>query len=119
MASDKFKEVLLDVCKLFSIECLKEEQKTLVKSMLAKRNCIAVLPTGFGKSLPYQILLPLARRLVDKDWNEFCFDAESKIIVCCPLVALMEDQVKRLDKIDCLRALYKGMCTFCLNCILK
>jgi hypothetical protein len=31
--------------------------------MLAKKDYIAVLPTGYGKSLPYQIFLPVVREL--------------------------------------------------------
>ena len=85
--------------------------------MLAKKDYIAVLPTGYGKSLPYQIFLPVVRELQKcetdiaiKDYT----DIEDRIIVCCPLVALMQDQVQRLQCIPDLRVVYKGILhTFC------
>ncbi|XP_062603504.1 ATP-dependent DNA helicase RecQ-like [Saccostrea cucullata] len=100
MASSTFREAIEEICKLFAIKSLKEEQEMMIKTLLDKRDCIAVLPTGYGKSLPYQLLLPLARKLG--------IEADFKIVVCCPLVALMEDQVKRLEKVECLRNMYKG-----------
>ena len=41
---------------------LKEEQKTAVKELFEGRDVVAVLPTGFGKSLIFQLLVLLARR---------------------------------------------------------
>ena len=41
---------------------LKEEQKTPLESFLCKKGVFAVLPTGYGKSLIYQ-LAPLAKRM--------------------------------------------------------
>ena len=35
---------------------LKEEQKLAVKALLSGRDVMAVLPTGFGKSIMYYIL---------------------------------------------------------------
>lgn len=60
-----------------------------------------MLPTGFGKSLPYQMYLPVVRELGPQT-ERTC------IIVCCPLVALMKDQVERLRSITELRIAYKG-----------
>jgi len=34
---------------------LKEEQKTALESFLCKKDVFAVLPTGYGKSLIYQL----------------------------------------------------------------
>lgn len=31
-----------------------------------------------------------------------------KIIICCPLITLMKDQVERLSKIPNIRAIYRG-----------
>lgn len=39
---------------------LKEEQKTAVKELFEGRDVVAVLPTGFGKSLIFQLLVLLA-----------------------------------------------------------
>ena len=117
VGSEKFDEVVKNVCSMFSVEVLKKEQCEILKSMLAKKDCFAVLPTGYGKSLPYQIFLPVVRELQKcetvipiKDDT----DIEDRIIVCCPLVALMQDQVQRLQCIPDLRVVYKGILhTFC------
>ena len=105
--SDKLGEVLKYVCNTFSVEGLKKEQLSILKSLLAKKDCIAVLPTGYGKSLPYQIFLPVVREL-RKDTDDGDVDIGERIIVCCPLVALMQDQVQRLQCIPDLRVVYKG-----------
>lgn len=34
---------------------LKDEQPDILTCLVQKRDCITVLPTGFGKFLPYQI----------------------------------------------------------------
>ncbi|KAK6168271.1 hypothetical protein SNE40_022132 [Patella caerulea] len=62
---------------------------------------MAVLPTGFGKSLPYQLYLPVARQLKQlagdsHSETEDVFD--EKVIVCCPLISLMQDQVQQMKK---------------------
>ena len=44
-----------EILKLFKIEKLKEEQSAILKCIIEGRDCMAVLPTGFGKSLPYQM----------------------------------------------------------------
>ncbi|XP_061169985.1 bifunctional 3'-5' exonuclease/ATP-dependent helicase WRN-like [Saccostrea echinata] len=59
---------------------------------------MAVLPTGFGKSLPYQ-LLPLVQREIGRT---------GIVLVCCPLVSLMKDQVERINAIKGVTAAYKG-----------
>ena len=37
---------------------LKNEQKLVLSCILQKRNCFAILPTGFGKSLTYMLAAP-------------------------------------------------------------
>lgn len=102
MAEVNVDEVMKNVCVKFSVESLKTEQYHMLQSMLAKKDCIAVLPTGFGKSLPYQIYLPVVRELGRLG------PQTERIIVCCPLLALMKDQVERLHSISELRVAYKG-----------
>ena len=72
----------------FSVERLKKEQLIILQSMLAKKDCIAVLPTGYGKSLPYQIFLSVVRELqkCNEDaviGTENAAYLEDRIIVCC------------------------------------
>ena len=114
--SNKFEEILKSVGSLFSVKSLKKEQENILNELIAKKNCMAVLPTGYGKSLPYQMYIPLIRELTNRksELDETLeikierLDPEEKVIVCCPLVALMEDQVTRLQGIEGLRVAYKG-----------
>ena len=41
---------------------LKDEQRKAVKHLYGKKNLVAVLPTGFGKSLIFQLLVLLENR---------------------------------------------------------
>ena len=58
-------------------------QRPVVEALLAGRDCLAVLPTGAGKSLCFQ--LPALVR-------------EGLVLVVSPLVALMQDQVHQLQR---------------------
>ncbi|XP_021372830.1 uncharacterized protein LOC110462914 [Mizuhopecten yessoensis] len=84
---------------MFKIETLKTEQRQILDCLIRGKDCVAVLPTGYGKSLPYQMYLPVMRRIGA---------SPGKVLVCCPLVSLMDDQVKRLSDLDCISAAYAG-----------
>ena len=60
---------------------LKKEQKEVIFNLLNHLSVIAVLPTGFGKSLCFQIPMVILEGLT---------------IVISPLIALMNDQVQQL-----------------------
>ncbi|MEO1003488.1 MAG: RecQ family ATP-dependent DNA helicase [Cyanobacteria bacterium J06638_7] len=67
-------------------------QRQVVEALLAGRDCLAVWPTGAGKSLCFQ--LPALIR-------------EGLVLVISPLVALMQDQV---DQLQC-----RGIAAACLH----
>lgn len=67
----------------FGIESLRENQVEIVQKILDGKDVLALLPTGSGKSLTFQ--LPM---LVNN----------KKTIVISPLIALMEDQVMQLKQ---------------------
>jgi superfamily II DNA helicase RecQ len=48
-------DVIDDVLRDFDIKELKPEQREILNSLSRKKDCLAVLPTGFGKSLPFQV----------------------------------------------------------------
>jgi len=70
--------VLRDV---FGFESFRPGQREVVDAVLAGRDCIAVMPTGAGKSLTYQ----LPARIL-----------EGTVLVVSPLISLMKDQVDAL-----------------------
>jgi superfamily II DNA or RNA helicase len=59
MKDDIFKCILQD--KQFHLQ-LKSEQKEIIQNVLERKDSMAVLPTGFGKSMCY-ILPPFSRKL--------------------------------------------------------
>ena len=59
---------------------LRQEQKCSVKQLFTGGDVLAVLPTGFGKSMIFQLLA-----LMKED---------SVILVICPLKSIVKDQIK-------------------------
>lgn len=78
--------------KSFGYRTFKENQKEIVESMLKGENVFVTLPTGYGKSLCYQLPAVVGKGLT---------------VVISPLIALMRDQVKSL--------LEKGVCVSFLD----
>ena len=65
----------------FGYDAFRKGQEAIVRSVLSGRPTIAILPTGGGKSLCYQLPALLL---------------EGTTVVVSPLVALMKDQVDAL-----------------------
>src|SRR5919109_3858956 len=65
----------------FGYDTFRKGQEAIVRSVLSGRPTIAILPTGGGKSLCYQLPAMLL---------------EGTTVVASPLVALMKDQVDAL-----------------------
>ncbi|OWF50574.1 ATP-dependent DNA helicase RecS [Mizuhopecten yessoensis] len=87
----------------FKIENLKKEQRGILDCLLNGRDCMAILLTDFGKSLPYQMLPSVKREITVGQELDLC-----KVLICSPLVGLMEDQVSKLKNIEGLTAEYKA-----------
>ncbi|MBY0555045.1 ATP-dependent DNA helicase [bacterium] len=69
--------------KSFNLDNFRLGQQDIINAVLAKKDTLAVLPTGGGKSLCYQFPAVSLNKLV---------------IVISPLIALMKDQVNSLEK---------------------
>jgi len=74
-------DVLRDV---FGFDAFRPGQAEVIEAVLEGRDCIAVMPTGAGKSLTYQ----LPARLLD-----------GTVLVISPLISLMKDQVDALREL--------------------
>lgn len=78
--------------KHFGWTAFRPGQREVIEALLAGRDALAVLPTGAGKSLCYQ--LPAVVR-------------QGLVVVASPLVALMQDQVAQLQR--------RGIAAACLH----
>ena len=70
---------------------LKVKQAICLERLFLKKDLLAVLPTGYGKSLVFQVL---PRLLKERD-IDICTSV-SVVIVVSPLNALMQDQIAKL-----------------------
>src|SRR5690625_6960324 len=83
---DRIRGVLREV---FGFEEFRPGQETVIEAVLGGHDCIAVMPTGAGKSLTFQLpdrLLPGA------------------VLVISPLISPMKDQVDALSALEIGRA---------------
>ena len=80
-AADRERRIAEVLQQTFGLRRLRAGQRTVIERVLAGRNTLAIMPTGAGKSLCYQLpalLLP------------------GRTVVVSPLIALMKDQVESM-----------------------
>lgn len=84
-------------CVTFSVKSmgidfdLKEKQIEILKALYTGKDCVGILPTGYGKSLIFQLLPYFLQR-------KFGSSEPKLVLTVCPLSSLMEDQCMALRK---------------------
>jgi ATP-dependent DNA helicase RecQ len=79
--SEAMREALVTLERVFGFAALRPGQPEVVEAILADEDVLAVMPTGAGKSLCYQLPAVVRGTLT---------------VVVSPLIALMRDQVRQL-----------------------
>lgn len=102
MAAFNVKKIFEEVRPLYNFEFeLKDEQISVIESILEKKHTVGVFPTGFGKSVCF-LLPPLILDQQKSDVRHVC-------IVISPLKSLMIDQCKHNFDHGIPAAVMKGM----------
>ena len=84
MSSEQIEQLEKLLEQVFGFTSFRPGQLEIIETILAKQNVLAVMPTGAGKSLCYQ--LP-------------AIYSQQKTIIVSPLVALMDDQASSLSQV--------------------
>lgn len=90
-----FETSLQSILPRFGLAELKDEQKKALFYLLSGKDVFVNLPTGFGKSLIYQLAPLVAEELSRRNYGNI---RSGIVLVISPLVSLIKDQVKGLQK---------------------
>jgi RecQ family ATP-dependent DNA helicase len=85
-SNSKVDKIIETFIKFYPNKTIKPLQYQIIKSICEKSDTIGILPTGYGKSLCYQL--------------PYFLNPEKVIIVVSPLISLMEDQKTKLEKLN-------------------
>ena len=76
------------------INCLKPQQVTAITNFLLRRDVFAVLPTGYGKSLIFQIIPNICSRMAACGFN---YPSKPILLVISPIVSLIKSHIQELN----------------------
>ena len=88
-----------------SVENLSAEQRDGIVNFVRRHDVLTVLPTGFGKSLLFQLIPGLCVELHNLGYSYY--PKSPNVIVICPLNALIECHTKQLE--------HRGVSCTCLS----
>src|SRR5664279_3398688 len=92
MNIESYRQILTKYCGFYSFKQLKED---IIRSVAEGRDTLGLMPTGGGKSITFQV--PALAQ-------------EGICLVITPLIALMKDQVNRLNNLEIKAiAIHSGM----------
>jgi len=101
ISSGKIRDAIRSRVNIFpGINELKPEQILVIENIVRGKDVFAALPTGFGKSITFQIL-PSVKKYLDSSL------VSPLVIVVCPLNSIIKDQVKYLRSLG-LKAVFVG-----------
>ena len=98
LSIDILKEVVVKLCENFKVQNLYPYQLEALYYFLCGEDVFVNKPTGSGKSIIFQ-MAPLAEMGLAKYTQDNMWKTRAILIVICPLVALMQDQVNRLQSL--------------------
>jgi superfamily II DNA helicase RecQ len=79
---------------------LKPKQVVCLEAIYNNKDTVAILPTGYGKSLIYQLLPPL----LSKRRSTLSDVEKAVVLVISPLNSLIDDQIKKINDCSEIRA---------------
>jgi ATP-dependent DNA helicase RecQ len=77
------------------IETISNEQRESIIGVVNRKDVFAILPTGHGKSLIFQIIPDICRELSSRGLP---FPSNAIIVVVCPLKSLVDSHIRELSK---------------------
>ena len=91
-------DALLRVVSNFeNVHDLSKQQSAAIKSFVSGTDTFVTLPTGHGKSLVYQLAIPLAGELRKHSELWLSLPIHPMMLVVSPLTALIEDQMRSCE----------------------
>ena len=104
---DVLNDCLNEILPKFNVEALTENQFNALYNFMQGRDVFVNIPTGSGKSLIFHVAPLVEMWMFSHVPDSTSWLKDAIIIVITPLVALMKDQVNRLNNIG-LKAVYVG-----------
>ena len=95
---ESFRLCVQSVCPMFNVSSLKEGQFQALYSFICGEEVFVNLPTGSGKSLIFQ-MAPLVHMWMHENVSAIHWKKNPVIIIISPLLALMQDQAKKLSSL--------------------